>query len=143
MNQLEFFKNLILSIHFPLTREDGQYRNPVFQRSSFNPLPSHEGRPGVYTGYHCLRAFNPLPSHEGRPSQEFPFRSHRIFQSTSLSRGKTHPKFRFHFVVIFQSTSLSRGKTGYSCVHRGNPSLSIHFPLTREDRRDRYCVSYD
>ena len=35
----------VLSIHFPLTREDGSraFRQPLTR--TFNPLPSHEGRP--------------------------------------------------------------------------------------------------
>ena len=33
---------------------------------SFNPLPSHEGRPRTYRALPLRLTFNPLPSHEGR-----------------------------------------------------------------------------
>ncbi len=123
-----------LSIHFPLTREDlivhrylrffhtfqstslsrgktvvlGDIVLPVF---TFNPLPSHEGRPGPSAPACPEAPFNPLPSHEGRQKV--------LIQYTLL--------------VVFQSTSLSRGKTPVYGLVLASGHLSIHFPLTRED----------
>ena len=124
---------IVLSIHFPLTREDQNHQGEPDGRDPFNPLPSHEGRRGVKFLSNFSVSFNPLPSHEGRPLYFFSGDVNMDFQSTSLSRGKT---FRVAFRVAsfhFQSTSLSRGKT-VLIRHRGNVChLSIHFPLTRED----------
>ncbi len=100
-----------LSIHFPLTREDGAFEDkvkimnlsihfPLTREDFFHPNLNRIAYP-----------FNPLPSHEGRPERRRIVRGGRVFQSTSLSRGKTF------FVHIFHQT-----------IH-----LSIHFPLTRED----------
>ena len=124
----------LLSIHFPLTRED-----------------------------HCsiilttfLLSFNPLPSHEGRHPAVLAAADGWAFQSTSLSRGKTlfasqggntmdlsihFPLTRedvcgfdiYSYYMSFQSTSLSRGKTTDFCSIGRRCGLSIHFPLTRED----------
>ena len=60
-------RDIFLSIHFPLTREDCQLQSCAAGATSFNPLPSHEGR-----------------QPECRHSEPL-----NIFQSTSLSRGKT------------------------------------------------------
>ena len=80
-----------LSIHFPLTREDGDVQLEKHTPFSFNPLPSHEGRHNylrlavtetVFQSTSLSRGktfntlfimrppftFNPLPSHEGRPN---------------------------------------------------------------------------
>ena len=78
---------------------------------SFNPLPSHEGRRSPCSEAAAHSAFNPLPSHEGRPPVRLASKPRMVFQSTSLSRGKT--------VVSSERDTVS--------------SLSIHFPLTRED----------
>ena len=40
----EIYRFCGLSIHFPLTREDPFSTNLLQMFSSFNPLPSHEGR---------------------------------------------------------------------------------------------------
>ena len=105
-------RRYLLSIHFPLTRED-----------------ITELCEGTGSG-----TFNPLPSHEGRQSGHDYIRLCAAFQSTSLSRGKTTSSvtrsgcflLSIHFpltredsarisspvaVISFQSTSLSRGKT--------------------------------
>ena len=55
------------------------------------------------------------------------------FQSTSLSRGKTLYHVDLGMSMLFQSTSLSRGKTRSKPSSIASFSLSIHFPLTRED----------
>ena len=66
-----------------------------------------------------------------------------IFQSTSLSRGKTASPFAMLSKNgFFQSTSLSRGKTERICWFSVNTGLSIHFPLTREDRTGRWLNAY-
>ena len=128
--------------------------------NTFNPLPSHEGRLNS-TGLSCNGVtFNPLPSHEGRRGRlrvdflqlclsiHFPltredtsfFLCHFLkgaFQSTSLSRGKTAAGLNQGGRELFQSTSLSRGKTSHSICCNLNHSLSIHFPLTREDSKKR------
>ena len=57
----------VLSIHFPLTREDKTMITSSPMTDSFNPLPSHEGRPWRRNGVAVKKPFNPLPSHEGRP----------------------------------------------------------------------------
>ena len=78
-----------LSIHFPLTREDGKLELTGYRAIPFNPLPSHEGRHERDFNDALKAAFNPLPSHEGR--------------------------------------QCSGIKLDRSLI------LSIHFPLTRED----------
>ena len=101
----------ILSIHFPLTREDR--RRPDLNRLylPFNPLPSHEGRRETHPNHYLTESFNPLPSHEGRrpPAQcpvrwilsiHFPLTREDV---PAYSPGRTP--------ICFQSTSLSRGKT--------------------------------
>ena len=59
--------------------------------------------------------------------------SGKSFQSTSLSRGKTCGERIPCLIRSFQSTSLSRGKTNLLGPIFNHSSLSIHFPLTRED----------
>ena len=126
-----------LSIHFPLTRED---LRDVFQHGcilSFNPLPSHEGRQHLISNSVCSISFNPLPSHEGRHRRIGTCRSDLSFQSTSLSRGKTGTtkgqvsinSLSIHFPLTREDVKFSQ------CPHCG--SLSIHFPLTREDCKKR------
>ena len=123
-----------LSIHFPLTREDFTKRiyNQLYDLSIHFPLTREDYSNSDHRIKHCLsihfpltredwsgigysgigRSFNPLPSHEGR--------------LVTLQRGEP-PK-------TFQSTSLSRGKTRTFQFHSIHTQLSIHFPLTREDR---------
>ena len=107
----------------------------VFCLKPFNPLPSHEGRQKLSVSSPSLRclsihfpltredkrslssqamaeSFNPLPSHEGRRGSPEADREEMNFQSTSLSRGKT-----------------GRGRESFCWG-----GLSIHFPLTREDK---------
>ena len=101
-----------LSIHFPLTREDKNAPCLMHSLRSFNPLPSHEGRPLSRSGKSIKKSsFNPLPSHEGRQN---------YFGYNPLP-------------AVFQSTSLSRGKTAATAIPYDDFGLSIHFPLTRED----------
>ena len=72
-----------------------------------------------------LEPFNPLPSHEGRPDKQQ----------------------WYAYAVHFQSTSLSRGKTKAAKVIYYAWNLSIHFPLTREDkdtlRQVRHLMSFN
>ena len=75
-NLLAHSLELFLSIHFPLTREDEIWTYFWDFISTFNPLPSHEGRPPV----------------SWRPATYL-----EIFQSTSLSRGKTAKSANFLF----------------------------------------------
>ena len=129
----------VLSIHFPLTREDEIHRKPHVSRRTFNPLPSHEGRLAVR--WHISRtrklsihfpltredlkaltnaterAFQSTSLSRGKTiSLNSLARASRSFQSTSLSRGKTlHIQYRFR-LAVFQSTSLSRGKTDTEVV---------------------------
>ncbi len=105
-----------------------------FRFPSFNPLPSHEGRRFVKQGqswWTCLSIHFPLTREDRSMSSSL--LSPASFQSTSLSRGKTIflPQSVFH--RSFQSTSLSRGKTFAHHSSSFSKSLSIHFPLTRED----------
>ncbi len=80
--------------------------------SSFNPLPSHEGRREGASGYRADRAL----------SIHFPLtREDAQFEKSGGN------------IVVFQSTSLSRGKTLRVRVCGQRADLSIHFPLTRED----------
>ena len=106
-----------LSIHFPLTREDGAFEDKVkiMNLSIHFPLTREDLKDGELC--EVAESFNPLPSHEGRRSL-----------STSSTRQST-----------FQSTSLSRVKTRCSAEICLPSSLSIHFPLTREDR---ICLNY-
>ena len=106
-----FILHFWLSIHFPLTREDPYGTQKGFERTSFNPLPSHEGRHFQNTQYRLRHTFNPLPSHEGRHTNGQTTTYTVTFQSTSLSRGKTDSRLAFPTSCAFQSTSLSRGKT--------------------------------
>ena len=86
------------------------------------PLTREDATSTIFPQSHL--PFNPLPSHEGR-------------------------LFCFHlllFAFLFQSTSLSRGKTQVFPFSLKPGNLSIHFPLTREDRRgqyqdDQFCLS--
>ena len=100
-----------LSIHFPLTREDPGRR--------------------CFTGWNI--SFNPLPSHEGRPNARCVGLKNGTFQSTSLSRGKT----RLHqHQYICESLSIHFPLTREDFLRRPDTpvcDLSIHFPLTRED----------
>ena len=50
---------------------------------------------------------------------------------------------RIKCALIFQSTSLSRGKTHLIRNWGARCRLSIHFPLTREDRQRRACEHSD
>ena len=61
-----FSERLSLSIHFPLTREDSFAEPAALYTRSFNPLPSHEGRHHQTVSCQPIGPFNPLPSHEGR-----------------------------------------------------------------------------
>ena len=61
-----FSERLSLSIHFPLTREDSFAEPAALYTRSFNPLPSHEGRHHQTVSGQPIGPFNPLPSHEGR-----------------------------------------------------------------------------
>ena len=89
LNRLLLLKG-VLSIHFPLTREDTASAATATRLLSFNPLPSHEGRLEVNIFLMTRRPpFNPLPSHEGRRPLLPSFLQTSHFQSTSLSRGKT------------------------------------------------------
>ena len=126
--------NLALSIHFPLTREDVLLENGRIVIETFNPLPSHEGRRFKVREYKPRRSFNPLPSHEGRRGSGRQKGRSDNFQSTSLSRGKTTHRIQNDVRKTFQSTSLSRGKTAEGEEVPLSQALSIHFPLTREDR---------
>ena len=110
IDTVAFYANL--SIHFPLTREDSVAEKGSDENDSFNPLPSHEGRLPVSTPPQWSEPFNPLPSHEGR-------------------RGDRRKQC---YIDNFQSTSLSRGKTWNTSAMRLTKNLSIHFPLTREDK---------
>ena len=80
-----------ISIHSPHTRGDRWRLRHNTRSTYFNPLPSHEGRPGLTTAAQFTTIsihsphtrgdasgpkrsviashFNPLPSHEGRPCQ--------------------------------------------------------------------------
>ena len=123
----------ILSIHFPLTREDGGQNNNWQVMGTFNPLPSHEGRrTGIKCAIHEL-SFNPLPSHEGRQRTQHNKRKSFYFQSTSLSRGKTMRRRQTQVDLILSiHFPLTREDT-YPVEVNGIVYLSIHFPLTRED----------
>ena len=125
---------IVLSIHFPLTREDQNHQGEPDGRDPFNPLPSHEGRRGVKFLSNFSVSFNPLPSHEGRPIREalqetgiqlsihfpltredlripFSFRYNRSFNPLPSHEGRLSPPRNAHLNNFFQSTSLSRGKT--------------------------------
>ena len=108
--------------------------------------------------------FNPLPSHEGRPEAIFRNMLSEIFQSTSLSRGKTQPRIgtqctlilSIHFPLTREDNSVEGDRrTGILSIHfpltreDSGPkppsacrSLSIHFPLTREDGAQTFQKSY-
>ena len=102
---------MILSIHFPLTREDmNLVRNHVIYHLSIHfPLTREDN--GNSRIAQIPIPFNPLPSHEGR---------HKAVSAKDVCES-------------FQSTSLSRGKTDYLVRVWRMQELSIHFPLTRED----------
>ena len=123
---------------------------------TFNPLPSHEGRRSIAAAISSDKIFQSTSLSRGKTlhgdAQKIwgIFQStslsrgktgngfggwggNGVFQSTSLSRGKTRLRFVRHLRHIFQSTSLSRGKTNGRANFSGYRSLSIHFPLTRED----------
>ena len=103
-----------LSIHFPLTREDQSVLSGGFFSLPFNPLPSHEGRPGrnqevgkrkllsihfpltredpdPFHDHHRLPSFNPLPSHEGRPSRSSNWTEFRSFNPLPSHEGRPPP----------------------------------------------------
>ena len=101
-----------LSIHFPLTREDSVMAVSRYSASTFNPLPSHEGR----------RRTDSLTNQEKNLSIHFPLT--REDKQSYLSRTESWLSIHFpltredlrgtlhiYILRIFQSTSLSRGKT--------------------------------
>ena len=102
----------IISIHVPLTRDDNSSLVMLPPPQNFNPRPSYEGRP--------LRLPNTLPLLE--------------FQSTSLLRGTTCPYNSDLTAQLFQSTSLLRGTTIEAFRFYSNIKISIHVPLTRDDK---------
>ena len=103
----------LLSIHFPLTREDfkrGVYVQRLYLSIHF-PLTRED----------AVR--HPLSAHSYHLSIHFP-----------LTREDKGMSIDYHVELIFQSTSLSRGKTSLGDPIALSRTLSIHFPLTREDR---------
>ena len=149
-------RRYILSIHFPLTREDeardtiARYVDlsihfPLTREDIFDTASQRSLRLSIHFPL-TREDFTPIPKPEesGTLSIHFPLTredvpfeaessSRDIEQSTSLSRGKTFQRQNQGGGMTFQSTSLSRGKTSRR-QSRNRPShLSIHFPLTRED----------
>ena len=100
-----------LSIHFPLTREDRIDKISVWESTSFNPLPSHEGRLTTQWQGKAMEGFQSTSLSRGKTIAMAKAEGWYSFQSTSLSRGKTAPQHNYLFLTNFQSTSLSRGKT--------------------------------
>ena len=130
---------MVLSIHFPLTREDSQRILPHHRRYPFNPLPSHEGRPPRTILRQSILPFNPLPSHEGRLTTLMIGAKAVAFQSTSLSRGKTiQPRNTNHLHNSFNPLPSHEGRHHPGKEKTMKENLSIHFPLTREDRYDNH-----
>ena len=147
----------------PLPSHEGRQKNQwIYQiYASFNPLPSHEGRllllrirplwavfqstslsrgktSETLSLYACFLSFNPLPSHEGRLSAASSRMRPDAFNPLPSHEGRQYVEKLEKKLQFFQSTSLSRGKTLWGVDVLLLESLSIHFPLTREDPSAHY-----
>ena len=106
----------VLSIHFPLTREDDNLGRVVGQ----------------------LAVFQSTSLSRGKTNRKERKTEHMDFQSTSLSRGKT-----MSIIVIFlhfgpfNPLPSHEGRRELINEHPERRFLSIHFPLTREDAVDQ------
>ena len=90
-----------LSIHFPLTREDKAAKICLRLLRTFNPLPSHEGRPMKQKMEARVASFNPLPSHEGRQQKALIFPSKTALFSGTSYKHITSDKIAFLFTALF------------------------------------------
>ena len=146
-----------ISIHSPLTRGDPIRPENISGLTDFNPLPSHEGRPGRKVCALEHRDFNPLPSHEGRlvthevycvykqisihspltrgdPFCQIPSVLLPPFQSTPLSRGETHEGGRRATRIADFNPLPSHEGRHYQRAIPAAVNISIHSPLTRGDQ---------
>ena len=99
------------SIHFPLAREDHDYRSSLGGTDCFNPLPSCEGRP-------CN---NHLAAHHSHASIHFPLARE---DPNALSKPpQVHASIHFPLAREDRCNNHLR-------IHS---NASIHFPLARED----------
>ena len=122
-----------LSIHFPLTREDSSAVPGASSGKSFQSTSLSRGKttPGLLSTASVF--FQSTSLSRGKTLLFSYLHLTQFFQSTSLSRGKTCGERIPCLIRSFQSTSLSRGKTNLLGPIFNHSSLSIHFPLTRED----------
>ena len=126
-----------ISIHVPLTGDDNTVPQTTLCPSSFQSTSPSRGTTAVT--FHALDAlphFNPRPPHGGRreiPKQQ---EGHKIFQSTSPSRGTTGQAQSRNQLGRFQSTSPSRGTTSIVKTNTFRREISIHVPLTGDDKAE-------
>jgi len=134
-----FFGSCDVSIHSLRKKGDPLRVCAEGGTSSFNPLPSQEGRPLL----DCQKAvrrvcFNPLPSQEGRP--ECRYHSH---QSKNVSihslrkKGDRKPYQLTRAPESFQSTPFARRETVNIYAWKAAMHVSIHSLRKKGDQKKK------
>ena len=99
------------SIHFPLAREDTSLTFVITESAASIHFPLAREDNVSLANTSITSSFNPLPSCEGRQIAKQLADLQKTLQSTSLLRGKTCCRHPFVQNRMLQSTSLLRGKT--------------------------------
>ena len=108
------FRPWRLSIHFPLTREDANWKKKAEDAENFQSTSLSRGKTHIKMEKESIMFFQSTSLSRGKTILRREVRLVQRFQSTSLSRGKTDGLPDDERAKTFQSTSLSRGKTAKS-----------------------------